>query len=574
MRFLSWARRPLSEANRGWTLAAVALLVGLMLRLWSIGQARFSGEESWFWSVGRDIATGQSFPVLGHPISGTAARHPGSGFFWFLGLTQLGGASPLRAYAVFSLGGLAAIVPLSLAVARAFDRATGLALFVLAAVSPWWIVYTNSAWPGYLLPTLCALLLTWLPSLAATGPAPSTPGSADARLPESATGAANEPAGRTSPISRALTRAHSALSSRGFAQGALAFLLVIGFQVHLSLLHYWLITLVTVALWRPRVTRPLLIGLALGMLCYLPYLVHELQNGFSNTVAIAQRSQGNPRSLYVLQGLLLYFLGFTTTDVSYLWNQGFWFTFDLARFWRGSGIQQTQLFFARTGWAPLCWTMLVASWLFTLASWVVFGRALWRRLRSDAHARDARRDARRDPQNILAVAFLTAVLAIPLLYLLSGKGGYPHYVSTVLPLAFLPPAFLLGRLLRHSTWRWAALGYLALFAVAGSLGLRGYYAVDSRWSVPQTTAAVEFILKRTRTPSGQYAPFRLQYAFSPNWRSSYQLTARHLFDAPFLAGDSGELFRVEARLPGQPVVADPDTLVLPTLVVRHHKSAK
>ncbi|MBC8131830.1 MAG: hypothetical protein H7X95_02520 [Deltaproteobacteria bacterium] len=525
-RVLLWFKHPFADVNRMWTWGGLAMLVGLVLRVWSIHQARFSGEESWFWGIGREIATGQSFPVLGHPISGTAARHPGAAFFWFLGLTQLGGASPLRAYAVVSLSGWLVLPPLSVAVARAFDRDTGLAFLILTAVSPWWIVYTNSAWPSYLIPTLCALLLVWLPSLIDRRPR--------------------------------------------FAQAALAFLLLIGFQIHLSLLHYWLIALVTVAVWRPRLTRVLLIGAVLGCLCYVPYLVYELGHTFANTAAIAQRSQTGGRSWTVLQGLLLYFLGFTTTDLSYLWNQGYWFPFDLARFWRGPGVAQTTGFFARTGAVPLAWTALVVTWVFTISSWAFFVHVLWRRFRANG-----RRQA-----NVLPLAFVTAVAAIPFLYLLSGKGGYPHYVSTVLPLAFLPAAALLGRLLKHRVARWAAVAYVALFASAGFLGLRGYYAVDSRWSIKQSTAAVDFILAKTRNRDGQYRPFRLNYGFSPNWPSSYQLIATHVFHAPFLASGGPDVFHVDARLPGQPVITNGpppppgsavDTLVLPTLVVRHHR---
>jgi hypothetical protein len=517
-RLSSWAAGPFSEANLGWTIAAAAALAGIALRVWSIQEARFSAEESWFWSIGRDIATGRSFPALGHPISGTSARHPGAAFFWFLGLTQLFGPSPMRAYATVSLGGMAVLAPLSFVVARAFDRATGLSFFLLAAVSPWWIVYTNAAWPGYLFPTSCALLLVWLPSIV------------------EASGA-----------------------RKRLAQASLAFLLVVGFQLHLSLLHYWLITAVTVAVWRPKLTRPLLFGLAAGCLCYVPYLVHEWRHGFANTIAIAHRSQGSARSVYVLQGLVLYFLGFTTTDISYLWKQGFWFPFDLARFWRGSGVEQTSGFFARVGWAPAAWAGLVASWIFTILSWGAFARVLWRRLRRNAA----------DESNVLPIAFVTAVAGIPLLYLLSGKGGYPHYVSTVLPLAFLPPAFLLGQMFRHRVARWGAGAYVVVFAIAGFWGLRGYYAVDSRWSIPQTTAAVDFILHGTRLPGGRYVPFKLDFGFSPAWKSSYQLVATHVFGAPFLAGDDGDTFRIDARLPGQPVAADGNTLVLPTLAIKH-----
>src|SRR5438034_1105956 len=103
-------------------VGALAILVGVGLRIWSIRQARFSGEESWFWSIGCDIAAGKSFPALGHPITGSNARHPGAAFFWLLGLTQLAGRSPLAAFAAVSLGGWIALGLLSLAVARALDR--------------------------------------------------------------------------------------------------------------------------------------------------------------------------------------------------------------------------------------------------------------------------------------------------------------------------------------------------------------------------------------------------------------------------------------------------------------------
>ena len=499
-----------------WSVAVVGLLVGLALRVWSIRQARFGLEDAWFWSVGRDIATGTEFPVLGTPISGTEARHPGAGYFWFLALTQLFGPSPLRAAAVVSLGGLAVLVPLGLAVARAFDRATGLAFFLLAAVSPWWVVYTNSSWPGYFFPSLCALVLLGLPSLA----------------------------DRPRPL----------------AQAALSFLLVVGFQVHLSLMHYWLLALVTAAIWRPRITRGLVIGVALGALCYVPYLIHELQTGFANTLAIAHRSQGGARSWYVLQGLLLYYLGFTTTDLAYLWHQGFWHSFDPARYWRGVGFAETRAFFTAQGLAPVAWAALVASWLTTAASWIIFVPAMARRWRAQGRAGG----------NVLVVAFATAVCGIPLFYAMSGKGGYPHYVSSVLPLAFLPPAYLLGRAFQHRWGRWVAGGYVILFAVGGALGMRGYYEYDSRWSIPQTEATVAFILARTRAPDGHQLPFQLVMNFGPNWPDDYRLVARQIFHAPFLmVGRAADVIRLDARSPARDERADADTLVLDTIVVRH-----
>jgi hypothetical protein len=510
-----WARNPFAPANRGATLAALVLMVGFALRVWSAGQARFSGEESWFWSIGRDVATGRSIPALGHPISGSNARHPGAAFFWLIGATQLAGPSPLAAFLAFSLGGWLALGLLALVVARAFGRATGIAFLLLASVSPWWIVYTNSAWPGYLFPTLCALVLVCLVDVVV----------------------------RPGPAARV----------------ALALLLVVGFQIHLSLLHYWLITLVVIAVWRPRLGWAFVVGAAIGVLCYIPYLVDEIRHHFANTIAIAHRSQGGERSGAVLAGLLLDFAAFTTVDVSYLWNEGFWHPFGLARFWAGAGVAETARFYGRAGLAPVAWAALAASWALTAGAWIWFFATLPRRLRAGDGG-----------DRVLAVACLVAVAAIPILYLLSGKGGYPHYVSAVLPLAFLPPALLLGKLLAHRGWRWAAIAYLALFAVGGIVGLGGYYAVDSRWSAPQSTAATRFILDRTQDAGGRRRPFRLEFAFSPSFPNAYALIAQKVFGAPFLSvGVAPDVFRVEPRPPGAAPIGDPDTLVLPSIVVRH-----
>lgn len=515
---MAWIRRPLAPEHWPWTLAAAGLLAGLALRVWSIRHARFAGEDVWFWSAGRDIATGTELPVLGGPISGTSARLPGAGYFWLLAATQLLGASPLAAYALASLSALALLIPLGLLVARAFGRETGLAFVLLAAVSPWWIVLTNSSWPPYFFPSLCALVLLGLPSLA--------------------------------------------YRPRPWAQGALAFLLVVSFQMHLSMTHYWLLALVTAALWRPRLTRGLAVGLALGCACYVPYLVHELHTGFANTRAILHGSQGGSRSWAGLRNLSLLFAGFTTTDVAYLWRQGFWHPFDATRFWLDRGVAETRAFFAAQGLAPVAWAALLASWLVTAAGWLTFVPAMARQLGGGA----------RGAAKVLAVAFLTAAAGIPLFYALSGRSGYPHYVSAVLPLAFLPPAYLLGRALRHRAWRWAAGAYVILFAAGGLLGMRGYYAVDSRWSIPQTEAAIAFILQRTRAPDGHPLPFQLEMGFSPSWPGDYPTIARQIFHAPFLmVPRATDVVRMDLRTGARDERSDADTLVLETIVVRHQR---
>src|SRR5207244_9656441 len=107
---------------------------------------------------------------------------------------------------------------------------------------------------------------------------------------------------------------------------------------------------------------------------------------------------------------------------------------------------------------------------------------------------------RPDPATLL---YLVSVVDIAIFYALSGKGGYAHYAGVLLPVAFFPVASLLAWLARSRAGRVCVIAYLATFAFAGVLVLRGYYRVDSRLSAVQSARVVDHILTRTTTPDGQ-----------------------------------------------------------------------
>jgi len=529
------------------------MVAAVAVRLWSAYHARLSFEEASFWNTAVGIARGEYFPRLGHPVSGSHAAHPGPLFFWVIAASQVFVVSPLVAnffVSSFGLFGALALArampaapapaPAASATARADARTgapgvdlpsrVGLAqpgtlFFLLVLTAPWWIVYTNSTWPGYLFPGACACFVAAL--LRVIGKARSR-----AALP-------------------------------------LGFILVAGFQIHLSLLHFWPLALAVAGVYRPRLNRRLVLaGAALGAACYIPYFASEIASGFANTKLLLAKSQGGGRRGDVLAGLYLYFLGFPTTDVSYLWQQGFWSPFDHVRFWRGGGVDRTTAFFRTAGPPALLWAAHVVTWLFSVAALLTGAFRLvagWRR-------------GRRRPEP-LTLLYLVGLIDIALFYGMSGKGGYAHYVSVILPLAFVPVVSFLAWIARARGGRVVVGAYLGLAAVGGLGVLRGYYRVDSRWSAPQSERVVAFILDRTRGApvgagdvgaAGPHQPFQLNVTFSPSWPYTYQVLAQRLHHAAWMMQGNAPAHRfVVGAQPtdGAVLPRAPDRLDLETIFV-------
>jgi len=526
-------------------VAALALALGVAavaIRLWSAWHARLSPEEASFWSTGVGIARGQEFPALGLAVSGSRAQLPGPLFFWIIALSQIFVTSPLVGGFSFSMFGLFSVLVLSRAIDARTPSATappsappfravtaalerpGPMLFLFLLAAPWWVIYTNSTWPGYIMTSATACLVAALFRM----------------------------------VGKDGTKGDGAPSRAALAVG---FLLVVGFQIHLSLLHYWPLTLAVVAIFRPRIAwRWLAAGALLGAACYIPYVVYEIRTGFANTRLLLVKSQGGARDLRTLAGLYLYFFGFATTDISFLWQHGFWYPFDHFRFWGGTGTRQTTAFFRTAGPVAFLWSMHVLSWLVSLAA-LATGAA--RTIVA------CRRPGRWKP-GPMTVVYLVAFVDIAGFYAMSGKGGYAHYVSVLLPVAYFPVASFLAWIARARAGRVAVVTYLALFAVAGLMVMRGYYRVDSRWSAVQTERVVGYVLARTRGADGRQQPFQLQFGFAPSWSFPYAIVARRMFHAPWLSqGQAGapHAFYVGPRDPGTVLPASPDRLELETIYV-------
>jgi len=510
--------------SRAARLARAGAITGLLavavgVRLWSAWHARFSGEEASFWNTAVGIARAEAFPALGHSVSGTRALHPGPLFFWLIAASQIFVTSPFVGNAAVSLFGLFGALVMARAMRADGARwSAGAVLFLLVAASPWWVVYTNSTWPSYVVTGTAACFVAALWRVA------------------------------SHPGSRAI--------------GPLAFILIAGFQLHLSLLHFWPLTVAVLLVARQRRfnVRWLAGGVLLALACYIPYLVSELRTNFSNTRLLMTKSQGGSRRARVLFELYLYFLGFPTTDISYLWQHGFWQPFDALSFWGGTGTVQTDAFFHGIGFAAFLWVMHVVSWVISLAA-VLIGavRLVW----------GWRRGARRP--DAATTLYVVALVDIALFYALSGKGGYAHYVGVLLPIAYIPVAALLAWVARWRAGRLAVGVYLGAFATAGVLVMSGYYRVDSRLSAPQSDRVVGFVLSHARAADGQPQPASLRFGFSPAWTYPYQVLAGRLHhQALLLRPAPPHRFLVGARQPGERRVEVPDRLDLETIFVAGH----
>ena len=127
-------------------------LFGLFLlpRLWLLGDAHWTSEESWFFSEIYATRMGQRWDALGTPVSGTHGAHPGPYFYWLLAPFSWGGSPWLVSFGVAlldSLGHLLALLGLHSLWRNRPSAPTALAFTaLLLALSPWALLYADRPW--------------------------------------------------------------------------------------------------------------------------------------------------------------------------------------------------------------------------------------------------------------------------------------------------------------------------------------------------------------------------------------------------------------------------------------------
>lgn len=411
--------------------AAACLLAGFAVRAWAGWHGYFADDESLFWATGLQIARGEAFPLVGPPISGSPAGLPGPLFYWVSALPAFVSSHPYAQslfYAAFAELGV-------LAFASALRRWWGVratALFLVLSIGlPFLVAYSDRIWAGNLFFTLAAGIV-WLTS----------------RL-----------------VARPTRRAEA------FALGALAVAMP---QLHLSTVHLVLVSALALIAFRKWPSfRWLLAGAVVGALFYIPYLVHELRTDFSNTLAIRAHAASVPeRNAAALGSLYLSFFGLGTTDISYLFARGYWYGFNHFDFWRGGGVNAMKQVYTQAGVAPLLWLAHGLTWALQAAGLAVLLVRVVRRRKAD----------------LFTVFLLVALADITALYLLSGKAGYVHYTTIVLPLALLPTLAVFRALPRKISLR-AAPVVLAIVLSACGVILHHFY-LGLEGTIPDQVAIV------------------------------------------------------------------------------------
>jgi hypothetical protein len=492
-------------------LAVAALLaVALGVRLYAVYHARFDRDEAATWEIALQIARGERFPTVGPGISRSDASTPGPLFFYLMALPQLVTSHPLAGGAFVALLNVGALGLIFLAYREGWDRSAAALWLMTTVCSPWSVAHADRIWTPNLFVPMCAVVL-W-----------------------------------------SVVRMGRVAESRAVA--ALALVLVAGFQIHLPALHLWPLALTALAVLRPRINVPWLVGGGVaGILSYAPYVAHEFASGFSNTRLLLGHGPAGTLGLRAAVGLLYLWLSMATTDVSFLVAQGYWGGFDAVAFWTQGGFARTAAFYGSVHAPVLLFVLQAAGWILLLGGLALLA------------VRPPRTD---EGGRLFACLFAAGVGSIGILYLVTRRGGFAHYVIVLAPLASVPLVAALRWLLRHRAAAVAAVAYAVAAPLAGLLLVAAFYRLDSRQSIPQQERIVKYVVER----SGE-RPFELAFEMPEGRGVTYGALARRLVGVRWpAAARARDVFTVmprEALAAARPPGRVASTLTLDTLAVVH-----
>ena len=429
-------------------LVALLLFVGFLLRLWFLPDARFTGDESFFFQESTLAAWGENLPWRGPPVTGGPLHHPGGTFYLLMAIPLVLVSSPLACMALVAALNTLAYGLLYATVGRLMGRRVGIVFLLLLVFSPWSFFYSDRIWNSNIVLVLTALFFWGL-------------------------------------VGALQTRRALRIFWATFA-------LVVFPQFHLSVPLLVAVAVVLLALYRPRLHLwATLGGIGAALLTYIPYAAHELGHDFSNTRLFFDRVGGEAvGSVEAVRGLLGFFL-LPTNEVSYFVERGFWFRHDTWAYYAdGPGLGGMTAFFGGGVGGTLLTAAMVASVVAaTLGIVALVGVLVTDRERRRALLRE----------NPLVPAFGVALAVIPLVFLFSKKGYFPHYIYPLYPLAFVPLLVLVWRFRARRALYALCVGAALLHAVAGVAVSGTYYKeVDAKFSVRTASEVVHAIYDTAR----------------------------------------------------------------------------
>ena len=363
------------ERSTWWRAAA---LFGLFFapRVALLGDARWTGEESWFFWEIYQTAQGERWSALGTPVSGTRGAHPGPYFYFLLAPFAWSGSPWLTSLGVAlldSLGHLLALMGLAtLLTGRPHRRVALTVAALILALSPWALLYADRPWNSNLvsLPVGLALLgfARWL------------------EAPQ---------------------------RWRAFA------LLTIGLATlpsfHMSAPIIGLPMLMMVA-WRWRTLRPasVITGAALSVIIWSPYALHELKHSGANTRGLMTRSLPAVSDTENTLLALSWPWRLVAPEIGYHAQKGYWSPYQPSG-WRQPGSSAQRSWRAIHG--HLAAPGVVLGGLLMLTLWVAYLVSL----------------RKRDQRDSLSLLWLSGTLIGWGLLLIAGRRAYPHYLQPLLP---------------------------------------------------------------------------------------------------------------------------------------------
>ena len=286
-------------------LLAGILALAAFLRLYRLDLVWFHTDAVRDVTIASDIATGQSFPLLG-PVMFRTQAFMGPAYFYLLAVPFVFGRHPLVGAYCIALSNVVAVYVLFHFATAFFGRAVAVVAATLFAVFPLAVLSARAIWnPGFL-PLFTLLFMHALYALIVRG------------------------------HSRALI--------------ALLPLLAILLQLHFTTVALAVVALLAGLLFRPRVRGwHVVAGLAGFLLCYAPYLVYECTHAGANTHAMLHflyldQQTDAPRLLPLLlpQMLRLFASALRSFTTAYSWPlpflKGFFLLYGLEAVLFGAGI--------------------------------------------------------------------------------------------------------------------------------------------------------------------------------------------------------------------------------------------
>jgi len=445
------------------------IVVAIVFRAAMIPDARFTGDESFFWATARNTATLDARPVFGPSMTDSPAYHPGPLFYYLIAIPQRIGASPFwGSLLIVLLHAWAGLLLFSL-LSRARGERAGLIALSLFVFAPWDVLYGDRIWLSCMAPVWGSLIL------------------------------------------------YSAVRARDGAkwQAALLFFAATCPQIHMSAPIVWAGAVLLVLLNPPEKwsIRALGIGALLVIAAYGLPLHYELTHDFKNTRAILTHAGGKIDSSDAMKHpvrVLLYSVFYGSSEIGYHFGRGYWSKFDTIHSYL-SLAGWRQLFAVQGLW----WGGLnVISILVSVLGWVV---SLIFAFRACVQALRSGSKVHLSPADRFCLAVVLALSCAAILLMLAKKGFFPHYANLLMPMVLYPIAAGIDRFLDwcDASWLrgvlWAGLA-CSVIGMAGS-SFRYYQEVDRLNGLSVTRSLVAKVLAEDEPVDVRFEGFQNIFAW-------------------------------------------------------------